>query len=412
MPWLTPESIPEDDDCRPLSIPADSVWLALISGALTELTKPYNWQQFGALTVAETIAKMQSIIDNYYDAPCAMCITPGGYRVVRISPSGHVEQLDPDGDWVNATDDYHIPPPEAREDGTPDDQICLAAKNAVNVLQQLYESLSESWASELSTDEAVLALIGVLVAEVGFAFAPIVWAIMAFLLPIFVLVYEALAYLTADLWDEAFTKQITCFLVDCASNDAGVVTFDWDCFNAHLNSLADSFGLSEVQLRLYIQIGYILLFIGGVDGLNLAARTTDITNDDCTFCDPCFVFDFRVSDEGFVADTYGTWVAGEGWQVNPTPSAIMIGLSTSPFPLNMQSVTVEFSNGGGDGVMALYWYDGSYHAITSGELFAAGDHSVEMLTGATGVVPNLFFNCNADNGSTCYIRKLTVCPAE
>jgi len=70
MPWLTPDSIPEADDCRPLSIPADSAWLALVSGALTELTLPYNWEKFGTLTVAETVAKMQEIIDNYYNAAC------------------------------------------------------------------------------------------------------------------------------------------------------------------------------------------------------------------------------------------------------------------------------------------------------------------------------------------------------
>jgi hypothetical protein len=70
MPWLTPDSIPEGGVCRPLFIPADGTWLALVSGALTELTKSYNWEKFGALTVEETIAQMQTIVDNYYTASC------------------------------------------------------------------------------------------------------------------------------------------------------------------------------------------------------------------------------------------------------------------------------------------------------------------------------------------------------
>lgn len=299
MPWLTPDSIPEDDDCRPLSIPASTDWLALVSGALTELTKPYNWQQGGALTVQETVDKMQSIVDAYYSSPCAMCMTPGGYRVVRISPGGHVEELDPSGNWVDGTDEYHIPPPEARTDGTPPDQICLAAKNAVNVLEQLYENLTDSWNNDLDDAEAVTAFILGAIALVGFEFAPITWGIVAFLTPVFTALYSALEFLGADLWDDNVSKQITCFLVDCALNTDGVVTFDWDCFNAHLNSLADDFGLGDDQLRLYLQIGFMLYFIGGVDGLNLAGRTTEITDDEC-LCDNGWCY--RFADGAQLAD--------------------------------------------------------------------------------------------------------------
>ncbi len=284
MPWLTPDSIPEDDDCRPLSIPADSNWLALVSGALTELTKPYNWQQFGSLTVQETVDKMQEIVDGYYTSPCASCTTPGDYRVTRISPSGHVEQLDPSGNWVDATDEYHIPPPEARTEGTEPDQNCLAAKNAVYVLAALYENLTDSWNENLDAAEAATAFILSATALVGFEFAPITWSIVAFLTPVFTLLYTTLEWIGADLWDENVSKQIECFLLDCVMNEAGVVTFDWDCFIAKLTTLTDSFSLTEDQLRLYLQISYMLFFIGGVDGLNLAARTTAVTDDDCSFC--------------------------------------------------------------------------------------------------------------------------------
>lgn len=330
MPWLTPDSIPEDDDCRPLSIPADSVWLALVSGALTELTLPYNWEKFGTLTVQETVDKMQSIIDTYYNTPCATCTVPGGYRVVRISSSGHVQELSPTGEWQDATGDYLIPPPDARTGGTAVDQNCLAAKNATEVLSQLYESLSESFSSELSTDEALVAFIAAAVAAIGFEFAPITFAIAAVAFIIFEALFQALQYITADLWTEEFSAEFTCLLLKCAINTDGVVTFDWDCFNAALLAQVNDMGLSEVQMRLYVQIGYMLYFIGGVDGLNLAARTTSITDDDCSEC-ACTgtSVNFGLSNQGFSATlgTYATDIFGTGWYAETSGGQNKIAIS-------------------------------------------------------------------------------------
>jgi len=307
MPWLTPDDIPEADDCRPLSIPANSVWLALVSGALTELTLPYNWEKFGTLTVAETVEKMQSIVDNYYNSPCGACTTPGGYRVIRISGTGHVEQLDESGNWVDGTGEYHIPLPDAREGGTEQDQICLAATNAVYVLEQLYENLTDSWNSELDEAEAETAFILGLIALVGFEFAPITWGIVAFMTAVFAALYTTLEFIGADLWDTSVSDQITCFLTECATNTAGVVTFDYQCFMNRLNSLTDTFSLTETQLRLYLQIGYMLYFIGGMDGLNLAGGTTAISVGDCDLCsEHCFRIDLKEID----GNSYGVVISG------------------------------------------------------------------------------------------------------
>jgi hypothetical protein len=365
MPWLTPDSIPEDDDCRPLSIPADSAWLALVSGALTELTLPYNWQKFGTLTVDETVAKMQSIIDNYYNVPCQTCLTPGGYRVVRISPEGHLQQLSASGSWEDATGDYLIPSPEARTEGTAPDQNCLAAKNATNVLFALYESLSDSFASELSAAEALTAFASALIAAVGFEFAPITFSVAAFMFVVFEALYAALAYITADLWTEAFTEEFTCLLLSCASNDAGVVTFDWDCVQAALLAQVDSFGLSEEQIRLYLQISYILYFIGGVDGLNLAGRTTDITNDDCSICGiQSFMWDFRISlydweipiSGGLLP--FGEWVSGAGIESRSLGSGFsnyaVVKRDFTGFNLVRVVAIVQVSDCGSGGTVGFY----------------------------------------------------------
>lgn len=316
MPWLTPDSIPEGGICRPLFIPDDTVWLALVSGALTELTQKWNWQKFGTLTVEETISEMQAIIDGYYSNECSTCELPDGGRIIRIGDGGKLQELS-DGSWGDPTGDYIIPPPDARSGGTIQDQECLAAENAVNVIHLLYENLADSFASHLSEAEALTAFTLAVISLVGFEFAPITAAIVAFFAVAFTALYEALAYLTADLWDDAVSQQIECFLLACATNTDGVVTFDWDCFIGKLNSLTNNFLLSETQLRLYLQITYILYFIGGVDGLNLAGGTTAIIDAHCDECIVhCFYVDLRLTDgsEFGVIIVGGTWVDGLGVQ--------------------------------------------------------------------------------------------------
>lgn len=377
MPYLTPQSLPEGGDCRPLFIPDDTEWLALFGGALTELTKTWNWEYSGGLTVNETVSKMMEIINDWYADACG-CEVPGGFRVIRIGANGHPEMLGDDGEWTEPTGDYVIPAPAAREGGTEADQICLAAKNAVNVLEQLYENLSESFADDLSEAEALTELIALLIALVGFEFAPIAFAIATFLIVIFGLLYRALGYLTADLWTEDVSKQITCFLTDCATNTAGVVTFDWDCFTNHLNSLTNDFLLSETQLRLYLQISYLLNFIGGVDGLNLAGATTEITNDDCSFCDDtwCYEWDQSAFESEWTFDfgsSNGHWFVDAHILVDDFPT-------TFPFISCEMDVTGDDV---GDQKIGFWKYDYS-SSIQTFDIVAGTN---EFVTSAT--IPNL-----------------------
>lgn len=285
MPYLTPPDLPEERDCRALSIPASPEWLALFGGALTTFLYAYNWEQTSGLSVEDTIAEMRVIIDGFYEG-CNDCGLPWGGSIIRIKIDGRIEVLE-DGEWVEPTEgDYYFPPPDEREGGTAEDQICLASKNAANALHELYSNLSESFTEELTAAQALVAMTAFATGLIGFAFAPITAWFAGVIFAAFEVLYSALSYLTADLWTEDFESQITCFLIDCATNTAGIVTFDWQCWENKLNSLANDFSLDEVQLRLYLQIGFILQFIGGSGALNLAGATTEITNDDCSFCDP------------------------------------------------------------------------------------------------------------------------------
>jgi len=318
VPWLTPETLPEGTDCRPLLIPASSEWLAIVSGALTELTQKWNWEQFGSVTVNEAIEAMQSMIDNYYGG-CQPCTQPGGFRVLRLSEDGHVEELAEDGTYVPATGDYAVPPIPAREGGSPTDQICLAAANADNVLHGIYQNLADSFASNLSEAEALTALVEFLIVTLGAEFAPITYGLALLLLAVFGVVYSALAFVTADLWDDNFTKAFKCMLVECATNSDGVVTFDWKCISDKLYAGSLAFGINERQLRLWGQISYILNFIGGADALNTAGATTGITEADCAECSGDFYVITTPGQEwanpanriGFIGVEY-QWAAVQG----------------------------------------------------------------------------------------------------
>lgn len=365
MPYLTPDEIPEVGACRPLFIPASSDWLAIVSGALTELVKSWNWEQQGSVTVPEALAVMENMIALYYAGTCADdCELPEGGSVIRIGEDGHLEQLI-DGEWQTPTGDYVIPPPEAREGGTESDQICLAAANAVNVLEQLYESLSDSWNEALDTAEALTAFILAANTALGFLIAPITAGITAFLGVVFTWAYVALEYLIADLWDEDFSEQLKCFLVQCATNDAGVVTFDWDCLMGKLNSLADNFDLTESQLRLYLQVTYLLYFIGGVDGLNLAGGTTEITEATCN-CDCPEITDwvFIDSNTGIPTVADVTWNGGDSYTVY---ASLNDGGGGNYFWLSRSTITDQFFVGttteSAAGATKHYWtYDGTYHS--------------------------------------------------
>lgn len=68
--WLTPETLAGDEICRPLFLPANDEVLALVGGALSELTKPYNYEQNGAITPAEISEFMTAAILRWYDEQC------------------------------------------------------------------------------------------------------------------------------------------------------------------------------------------------------------------------------------------------------------------------------------------------------------------------------------------------------
>jgi len=319
MPYLTPEEIPESTTCRALLIPASSDWLAIVSGALTELVKTWNWAQEGSVTVAEAVAAMESMVAAYYDDPCASCELPGGYPVFRLGSDGRVEQL-VDGEWVPPEGEYEIPTTPARTEPDPEDRRCLAAANAANVLEQLYESLADSYDEDKTLEEAVGVMIGLL-ATYFFWAAPIAAGLALLSLAAMEIVYLLIEIFGADLWDADFTETLKCILYECSLTDESeVVTFDYLCVSERLNSTLSHIDLNAEQLRLLAQLSYILSIIGGADALNAAGATTEIEEAVCSDCndDWCFTFDLTLTNAGASAYTENgctaTYDSGVGWK--------------------------------------------------------------------------------------------------
>lgn len=71
--WLTPESAPADYICRRVFIPNSVDWIAIVSGCLLDLIYPYNFEQYGTATPAETAAIFAVMFDEYsLDGMCRM----------------------------------------------------------------------------------------------------------------------------------------------------------------------------------------------------------------------------------------------------------------------------------------------------------------------------------------------------
>jgi len=303
MPYLTPDSIPEGDDCRPLSIPASTDWLAFFGGALTELTKTYNWQQFGSVSVEDTVAKMQEIIDSWYAGGC--CALPDGTPFFRLGLSGEIEQY-VNGEWVPPEEEWELPAIPPREEPTPEERRCLAAANAAYALQLLYEDLADSFANTLSEVDAAVKLAVAVGGGIALLFGLITAAILQSAGFIFAGVYAAVEFITVDVWDEDFTSLLQCLLYDCSTDDGDVVHFDYVCVNEKLFNATELFDITGNQQRLFFQVAVILSWLGN-EALDYAGSATAVEEADCTTCG-CQV--------ELVANFYGTvtYLGGTRWR--------------------------------------------------------------------------------------------------
>jgi len=74
MAYLTPEATPDNTACRALFIPDDEQYLAIVRGALQELTFPASWTPYGTLTPDQAAANFVDMFDRFCfnEGPCRM----------------------------------------------------------------------------------------------------------------------------------------------------------------------------------------------------------------------------------------------------------------------------------------------------------------------------------------------------
>jgi len=72
MPWLTGDTIPEDEFCRVIRIPNDPVFIQAVNGALLDLTYAYNWEKQGDLTPDEVASAFDEVYIAYSESQCEM----------------------------------------------------------------------------------------------------------------------------------------------------------------------------------------------------------------------------------------------------------------------------------------------------------------------------------------------------
>jgi len=86
MPYLTPDAPPGTTICRTIVIPDDLQWKAIVNGALGELFKAYNFEEYGDLTPEETAAIFLDMWSDYHESECT--VIPIGMVAAFTSPDG------------------------------------------------------------------------------------------------------------------------------------------------------------------------------------------------------------------------------------------------------------------------------------------------------------------------------------
>lgn len=93
MGYLTPDVTPDNSVCRALFIPNDEQYLAIVRGALQELTFASNWDKFGTLTREQAAQNFVDMFDKF-------CLNEGGVCRVIGEIIAYAGSTSPDSRWL------------------------------------------------------------------------------------------------------------------------------------------------------------------------------------------------------------------------------------------------------------------------------------------------------------------------
>lgn len=92
MPYLTPDTNPVSYQCRVLLFPSGLDWLALVEGAIQELSFKWNWEAYGSVTVQQTVDEFTKTFDWF-------CFNSGVCRVIG-EIFAYAGQTSPNENWI------------------------------------------------------------------------------------------------------------------------------------------------------------------------------------------------------------------------------------------------------------------------------------------------------------------------
>jgi len=309
--WLTPDTpAPETVRGRVFEIANDPLLVGAVSGALLDLTRAENWEDFGTMAAADVAELMNVALEAFLNSdgvgggPCI--------RYRRSPTTGRFEQSDDGETWEETTGDEAISEPGNRAEDTTEQRKCAAATNAAYVLYLLYvEALDLLEASvplgdaygEISNyvGELLEAAIGLVLTK----FAPIVgWAWSLF--------YGILEVLQLNVWSADFNEALVCILKEKATDTDGVITFN---FAEVRTEIGKTYFNNVASMLLIGQVIYLLEIIGP-QGLNLAGATTAVPGD-CDGCGEwCYYID-NLQQAGFTLARGYFNAAGDVFENNP-----------------------------------------------------------------------------------------------
>jgi len=314
--WLTPNSGATTTVCRPILIPIDDqlFFMAAINGALNELTKEYNWEQFGDMTPDDAAAAMLDMYLAYVDTECTagcVCTIPPVYdidvgielKVIRRNAAGFTEELVGD-EWQAPTGDYEVPDPDARTESTSDQRKCAAAANAINVLEQVYEEATDAYQAFATPAAVADAILDVIILVMG-AFGQVTAAsYISFGQNIFETFVDVFSLVTGDFWTNDYTNELECIFIANATDTAGVITFDYQAIEQDLIDLEYAAGVDVDRQIVLAQTRYILSLIAA-GGINFAGGLTIVASPNCDQCYPWTIdFDFMTGANSFTGVAY------------------------------------------------------------------------------------------------------------
>lgn len=329
--YLTPDSVPDDSQCRVLRIPNSTAWLSVFMGALLPLASSESWQKSGTLTTQESADVALDVIWNAYSTANQEC--PLDVRQNEETPCLLEKSFDGGETWEEFADLQLCPPlvvigadgtPYVSDDGgetyhsapveaqprTPvegQDSKCLAAANGAAVMAAFYAQVQAYFDGPVLLLVALGGIIALILALLGLPLA-IGAAVEAF-----TALWGLLSGFVADDFDSDKEDIYRCILFCHSTLTDDVVTFDYDAILGDVDEL-----WGPIETNVWTAVHYLLLIISS-DGVQRSGSTTSVAEADCSDCTDCLdvwcyhwesVEDFLLEDgaESFLNLSYAQFV--------------------------------------------------------------------------------------------------------